>query len=231
MSKKAKIDFLIAGVCAVLFILLIVLLKTVDVQGIGPEGPSIGFAGINGAFHNATGYKDGLYTLSKLLGIAAILLVVFWAGLGLFQWIKKKSIKKVNRAILAAGGLYAVFALLYVFFEKVVINYRPMIMEGDEHVEASFPSTHTMLACVIFGSSIIIIARLVKHQILKLVLQILCGLALLLTVAGRLFCGVHWLTDICGGILISAALVFLYAGIVRIWKKKKQKRRSRRDER
>jgi undecaprenyl-diphosphatase len=75
MSKKAKIDFLIAGVCAVLFILLIVLLKTVDVQGIGPEGTSIGFAGINGAFHNATGYKDGLYTLSKLLGIAAIFLI------------------------------------------------------------------------------------------------------------------------------------------------------------
>ena len=232
MSKKAKIDFLLAGVFGFLFILLIVLLKTVDVQTIGPEGTAIGFAGINSAFHNATGYKDSLYTLTKLLGITAILLVVFWAGLGVFQWIKKKSIKKVSRAIIAAGGLYAIFAILYVLFEKVIINYRPMIMEGDEHVEASFPSTHTMLACVVFGSSILLIGRLVKHNILKLVLQILCGIALLTTVVGRLFCGVHWLTDICGGVLISATLVFLYAGIIRIWKKKKQqKRRSRRDDR
>ena len=102
----------------------------------------------------------------------------------------------VSRSILAAGGLYAVFAALYVLFEKVIINYRPMIMEGDEHVEASFPSTHTMLACVVFGSSILLIRRFVKHDILRMVLQILCGIAILTTVVGRLFCGVHWLTDI-----------------------------------
>ena len=226
MNKNAKIDFLLAGVFGFLFILLIVLLKTVDVQNIGPEGTAIGFAGINAAFHNATGYKDGLYTLTKLLGIVAILLVVFWAGLGVFQWIKRKSIIMVSRSILAAGGLYAVFAALYVLFEKVIINYRPMIMEGDEHVEASFPSTHTMLACVVFGSSILLIRRFVKHDILRMVLQILCGIAILTTVVGRLFCGVHWLTDICGGVLISAALVFAYAGVLRIWRRKKPKRKK-----
>ena len=62
--------------------------------------------------------------------------------------------------------LYVIVAASYLFFEKVIINYRPMIMPDGDGPEASFPSTHTFLVCTIMGSAIFVIAKLVKNEML-----------------------------------------------------------------
>ena len=69
-----------------------------------------------------------------------------------------------------------------------------------------------MLACVILGSAIPLVKRYIPSLRARLILRILCGVLMAVVVLGRLYSGVHWLTDICGGILYGAALVFLYAG-------------------
>jgi undecaprenyl-diphosphatase len=38
---------------------------------------------------------------------------------------------------------------------------------------------------------------------------------ILVTVVGRLLSGVHWLTDIIGGVILSAALVMLYVSVLK----------------
>lgn len=215
MKQRAMLDYVLGAVCLILFFVLIVLLKTVDVQAVGPEGTVIGLAGMNTAFHDMTGVNQGLYNISKILGILEILLAVFFAGLALYQWIKGKSTKKVSQCLIAAGVFYVITAGLYVLFEKVIINYRPVIMEGDQHVEASFPSTHTLLAIMILGSAFVIAKNLIENAALKRTLRILCFVFMFLTAGARLFSGVHWLTDIIGGIFLGAFLVFEYAGVVK----------------
>ena len=42
--------FLLSGISGILFVLLIVLLRLVDVSSIGPEGTSIGFSHLNQFF-------------------------------------------------------------------------------------------------------------------------------------------------------------------------------------
>ena len=46
------------------------------------------------------------------------------------------------------------------------------------------------------------------RRIIRSVLAVFTGAM----VIGRLFSGVHWFSDIVGGILLSAGLVWLYAG-------------------
>ena len=203
-----------AVICLVLFLLLIAAVKTVDVAPIGPEETSIGLSGINGAIHEATGVSKLLYKLTIYLGYLSILAGLCFALFGLIQLIQRKSLLKVDREILVLGCLLVVLALLYVLFEFVVIDFRPVVMPGEAHPEASFPSSHTMLTFVILGSIMMIIGRYVKNRSLRTLIQVICGLLILVMVFGRLLSGVHWFTDILGGVLISGALLFLFAAVL-----------------
>ena len=210
--KKGKI--MSAVICTILFAVLIVLVKTVDVQQIGPEGTSIGFAGINKTMNEATGLNMTLYKITEVLGLLALAVAGCFALLGLVQFIKRKSFAKVDPEIYALAGLYVVVLMLYVIFEKVIINYRPVIMPDEEHVEASFPSSHTMLGFVIMGSTFIVIDKYIKNESICRLIRIVSILILIAIVFGRLFSGVHWLTDILGGVLISSALLFIFSAVI-----------------
>ena len=236
LLKKRKVManrlFALGAVTMIAFIIYIVLVKVVNVAPIGPQFTVVGFSALNGAFHALTGVNMFWYKVTKVLGILAILTAAFFAGVGVFQLIKRRGIQNVDRTILSTGALYVVMMLFYVFFEKVVINYRPVIMEGESTPEASFPSTHTLLACVVFGSTIMIIGRYLGRTVQAIVLQVAVGFLMLLTVIGRLICGVHWFTDIVGGVLLSAALLLFYGGVITVWRssnrrlKKKQKEKA-----
>ena len=210
--KKGKI--MSAVICTILFAVLIVLVKTVDVQQIGPEETSIGFAGINKTMNEATGLNMTLYKITEVLGLLALAVAGCFALLGLVQLIKRKSFAKVDPEIYALAGLYVVVLMLYVIFEKVIINYRPVIMPDEEHVEASFPSSHTMLGFVIMGSTFIVIDKYIKNESICRLIRIVSILILIAIVFGRLFSGVHWLTDILGGVLISSALLFIFSAVI-----------------
>ena len=210
---KNKTKYLMAILFGILAILWIVLVKCVDVAAIGPAGTSVGLSGLNQAVHNLTGVHMLWYTITDWLGILAVLAVAAMALLGLVQLIKRRSLFKVDREILALGGLYLAIFLLYVFFEKVIVNYRPIIMPGCTAPEASFPSSHTMLTCVVLGGILLVLDKYVKNKGLCAVLKALCWLIIIVTVVGRLISGVHWFTDIIGGLLISAALLSLFAAV------------------
>ena len=210
---KTKGKFLMGGCFALLAVLLIVLIRFADVAAIGPEGTSIGLSAANQAVHQLTGVNMIWYDITDWLGFAALLTAFIFAVVGFVQMIKRRSLLKVDGDILALGGLYVVVIVLYLFFEKVIVNYRPILMPGCEHPEASFPSSHTMLVCVIMGSAIMLLPRYIRDHTLCRVLRAVCWAVIAVTVIGRLIAGVHWLTDILGGLLISAALLSLYAGV------------------
>ena len=146
--------------------------------------------------------------------MTAIIAAFLFAATGLVQVIKRRSILKVDKEILALGGLYILVIGIYVLFENVIVNYRPIIMPGCSNPEASFPSSHTMLVCVIMGSTIIIIGKYIKKKSLCMVIRGICAAVIAVTVVGRLVSGVHWFTDILGGLLISTFLLALYSVLI-----------------
>ena len=86
-------------------------------------------------------------------------------------------------------------------------------MPGETAPEASFPSSHTMLVVTVM-IAVMIVSDKYFGDLFGPLVRILCFLTALGTIAGRLYCGVHWLTDIIGGILLSATLLLLFAAVV-----------------
>jgi undecaprenyl-diphosphatase len=128
--------------------------------------------------------------------------------LGLVQWIKRKSIRKVDRSILLLGGYYLVVMAAYVFFEVFAVNYRPVLIEGI--LEVSYPSSTTMLVLCVMPTALMQLNQRVKNGILRQCISAAIITFILFMVIGRLVSGVHWVSDIIGGALLSAGLVTLY---------------------
>ena len=183
------------------FLLWTEAVKWIDVQAIGPEGSAVGFAVVNGFVHRAIGVHMGLYTLTDWLSLAPLGIVAGFGLQGLFQWIRRRSLRKVERDLLILGGFYVLVMAAFLLFETVVINYRPVLIEGV--LEASYPSSTTMLCMCVMPTAAM---RLRKHKWLAAVLIAFT----VFMVAARLISGVHWITDIIGGALLSTALVMLY---------------------
>ena len=200
------------------FVLFTLLLTCVDVQAIGPQGSAVGFATVNGEVFQLLGAHLLWYHITDWLGVVAIVVAFSFAVTGLYQWVKRKSIRKVDRYILALGGFYLLVIACYLFFEKVVINCRPILMDGN--LEASYPSSHTMIVVSIMATAAMAFRALCpRRRGWCLAVDIFAAVVIAVTVMGRLIAGVHWLTDIVGGLLLSAALVATYWAVC--WGKKR----------
>ena len=206
---------ILAALFGAMFILTLILVLTVDVRAIGPKGTSIGLSTLNEEFHELTGENMFWYKVTEFLGIFSLAVAGFVAAMGLYQLITRKSIKKVDREIITAGILYVVMFFFYIFFDKVVINYRPVIMSGETEVEPSFPSSHTMLVIVVLGSAILLILSYIKDIRIKSSAISVLLILTAITVIGRLVCGVHWMSDIFAGVFLSLALLSLYAAYMK----------------
>ena len=198
-----------AGICLLgAFLLWTAAVRLVDVQAIGPQGTSVGFAALNRFVHGLTGVHMDLYTLTDWLGLIPIGVVLGFGILGLVQWVQRKHLGKVDRSILGLGGFYMVTMAAFVLFELVVINYRPVLIEG--RLEASYPSSTTMLVLCVMPTAMLQLRSRIRNRRCR---AGVCGAMAVFTgfmVVGRLLSGVHWFTDIVGGVLLSAGLVLLY---------------------
>ena len=193
------------------FILWTVAITILDVQAIGPNGSSVGFATFNGLFHKLTGVHMEIYAITDWLGLIPLCFALGFAILGLVQLIQRKSFLKVDYSILVLGGFYILVIASYLFFEKFVINYRPVLIEGN--LEASYPSSTTLLVLCIMPTAMMQLNTRIRNNTTKKVILSLLAIFTAFMVIGRLISGVHWFTDIIGGVLLSSGLVMLYYSV------------------
>ena len=212
--KRIRKSFAASMCLLAAFVLWTAAICLVDVRAIGPQGSSVGFAGINGFVHNLTGVHWGLYNITDWLGLVPIGVAFFFAILGLAQWIKRKKLAKVDRSLLVLGGFYIAVMALYILFEMVVINYRPVLIGG--YLEASYPSSTTLLVMCVMPTAMMQFNARIKNKLFRRCALLTIALFIVFMVIGRLVSGVHWLTDIIGGALISAGLVMMHAYVCNI---------------
>lgn len=214
--KKRKL--FICLLLTVLSILYIFIVKNVDVKMIGPNNSFVGLSSINNYVFNLTHVNMSWYDITYILGIIPIFIALIYCFIGLIQLIKNKSLFKVDKNIISLGIFYIIIILLYIFFEIFIVNYRPILMDGK--LEASFPSSHTILAICICYSSILVNKFLIDKKDIKKIIDIILYCLIIVIVIGRLISGVHWFTDILGGIIISIALINWFNYVLDLLNKK-----------
>lgn len=216
MKNKTLITAITLLLCFALWTLLIL---TIDVRPIGVNSTNIGFATLNTWFHRLVGVHMSLYMITDWLSLIPLSVCSLFAGIGLGQFIKRKSLKKVDKDIILLGIYYLLVIICFVGFEFMPINYRPILIEGV--MEVSYPSSTTLLVLSVMPTLIFQAKRRLTNGTFRNVVYIFTYFYSAFMVIGRLLSGVHWFTDIVGGILLSAGLFLMYMATVEIWENRK----------
>ena len=208
MKNRIRRKFYPAICMLAAFVLWTAALQFVDIQTIGPLGSSVGFGTMNGFFHSLIGVHMPLYLLTDWLGLIPLCFMAGFGGLGLIQWIRRKQLWKVDGSILLLGGFYVLVMAAYLLFEIFAVNYRPVLIGGN--LEVSYPSSTTMLVLCVMPTASMQLCGRIQNRVFRRWIFWCISVFTVLMVVGRLISGVHWFSDIVGGIFLSAGLVLLY---------------------
>ena len=220
MKKQGYIYLIVACVLLAAFVALTICLLFVDVRAAGESGAEVGFATINQKVWQAIGQSAAALTVSEVCGLCMIAAVGAFGVTGLVQVIRRKGFLRADKELYVMAGGLVLLAAAYVFFEIFVVNCRPVLDEGE--LAASYPSSHAMLAVAVAGMGASYLhARPKKGALIGVLVGFLSGVSVC-TVACRMLGGVHWLTDIVGGVLLGLVITFGYLAACAFLSKNKE---------
>lgn len=227
MKKKTKTYLFLGVALLLLFVIFTVSLGFVDVKPIGPRGSSVAYATLNGAVHDLLPMNETLYNITDWAGLAVFAIVLGFAVLGLVQWIKRRHILRVDSSILVLEVFYLLMFGVYIFFEFTVINCRPVLING--YLEASYPSSTTMRSMCVLPTAIMELRRLIRNRKIAAFVTVVLAAFTAFMVIGRTLSGVHWITDILGGVIFSVSFILLDCGANLLISDNKEKRQRKAD--
>ena len=144
--------------------------------------------------------------ITDIILVASIAVLGVFAVLGLYQWIKRKSLKKVDKPLLVMLVPLAFMAATYIIFDKfLILNTRP-----NGSGEPSFPSTHTMVVATIFLLAAIILPNYIKSKTTRVIMDIVMLLFIALVSVGRVLANMHWVSDVVGGLIFAVIFAVIY---------------------
>ena len=218
MTNKGKNQLIRGCGLIILFVIWTGLLQVVDVRVAGETSTEIGFATMNVWFHGLTGVHMWIYTLTDWMGLVPVFVCFIFGVIGFIQFIMRKNLLKVDVDIILLGIYYVIVILGYLLFEMIPLNYRPILIEG--HIEASYPSSTTLLVLSVMPTLIFQCGRRLKQEMIRKMITWMTMLFSIFMVVGRLIAGVHWISDIVGAVLLSWGMFCFYQGIVLVIDKK-----------
>lgn len=152
--------------------------------------------------------------ISDIILLASIVALAVFAILGFYQWIKLRSLKKVDKPLLMMLVPLIAMALTYFIFDKFLIwNTRP-----NGSGEPSFPSTHVMVVATIFLCIAIILPRYIRSKFAYILLDAMMLILLALVCVGRVVSNMHWISDVIGGLIFAGIFAIIYYLIIRRYK-------------
>lgn len=208
MRTKKIYLYIIPTLLLVAFITLTLLVAYYDrdIFSSFVPGGETGLQKFNNLFPHFS-YNETLDKISDIFMIIGLLMMFIAFGVGLYQLIKRKGLKKVDFDIYLFGGEIVIMIIVWLLFEIFPISYRPLTILD---LESSFPSTHVMIVATTYLSFSWMISKRYPKLWIKIVAYAFSTISIAITFAFRLVSGMHWFTDCLGGLLISLAMVSIF---------------------
>lgn len=154
--------------------------------------------------------------ITNIVLILSFITLGIFAVLGLYQWITRKSFKKIDKQIRWMPIPLLLVVITYLIFDKLwILSYRP---NGSR--EPSFPSTHVLIVTTIFFIVTIILPKYIKNRVARIILEILMVVGIALTCTGRVLANLHWPLDVIGAIIFAFIYSEIYFQLIKKHKKK-----------
>ena len=203
---------LISGLFAISFIIFTIVFKTVDVTYLPVSNTYLGLSHFNIDFSNyviSTEKYTDFAKISDLFLYLSFAFTLVMGVIGVIQWIKNKSLLKVDKRLFILLGGYVALVAIYFIFEVMKLNYSPDLSKG---LKASYPSTHVFIGSSLFLMNSYVSLKLLNSEKKWLSYLIYASTLLicLLIVFSRSMALKHWLTDIIGSILLTGFIYFLF---------------------
>lgn len=144
-----------------------------------------------------------LSNTSFIVSLAVLLTILFY-----YTWKNKKLSLLIPLNLTVIVGINQL--LKFIIQRKRPIGYRLIEMSGY-----SFPSGHAMVSMAFYGLLIYLTYHMMKKKFLKITLIILNILIILLIGISRVYLGVHYLSDVITGYLISIIYLLLLSKILK----------------
>lgn len=169
------------------------------------------------ALDHRTAFFNGFFEVTTWLGSSVVLLPVLAVAAFLLARTRH-SWRPVVTIVVVYGGA----SLGHAITELAVQRHRPPV--ADWLVTAhgwSYPSGHTTNAFAAWGVLALLLARYTHGGRRVALFAGAAGLALVVA-ASRVYLGVHWLTDVLGGMTLSLAILGTYNALRLGWHGRRQ---------
>ncbi|MFS0575655.1 phosphatase PAP2 family protein [Sporosarcina sp. 179-K 3D1 HS] len=117
-------------------------------------------------------------------------------------------------AVIGSGALNRILKMIFV-------RERPTIHRLSDIGGYSFPSGHAMLAMSLYGVLAYVLWRSIKTSAGRVLLLLVAVFMILVIGASRIYLGVHYPSDVLGGLSISAIWLILCASVYGAFQRKK----------
>lgn len=161
--------------------------------------------GVNGVNKTVDKITDALIAV-------ALAAVVAFGVMGIVQWIKRKDFKKIDAELRCMIlPIIIVVAIWFIFEKLIILNYRPFLIDGV--AEPSFPSTHTLIATSAMLVTMMALPKYIKKRWLRVLIDVFAVILIIAIGFGRIYAGMHWTTDVLGGLIFGVDVALIY-GII-----------------
>jgi membrane-associated phospholipid phosphatase len=151
---------------------------------------------------DSAAFSDALDGASRMAGLPLVAVVALGGALGL--WLLSSRL----------GAIWLVAALVVSLSDRGVkfLVDRPRPADGlvdmsEKASGPSFPSGHVTAAVLVYGFIFYLAAVLIPVRPWRLLVQASCLVAIVLTALQRVYVGVHWPSDVLGGLLFGGLVL------------------------